>query len=226
VTTGLHALVVADGEVPSRAVLDDAWPGWDDGVSLVVAADGGALRAAAMGLTPAVVVGDLDSLDAAEVARLEAAGIPIERTSVDKDESDAELAVLAAIARGAGRITVLGAFGGPRLDHALANVWLLSHPALRALDACLLDARVRIRLLDATAGPVHATLAGRIGDLVTLLPFAGAAAGITTAALRYPLASETLEPGPARGLSNVRLKAVATVEMHGGRLLVVEVPGG
>jgi len=226
VTAGLHALVVADGEVPSRAALDDAWPGWDDGVSLIVAADGGALRAAAMGLIPAVVVGDLDSLDAAEVARLEATGIPIERTSVDKDESDAELAVLAAIARGAGRITVLGAFGGPRLDHALANVWLLSHPALRSLDACLLDARVRIRLLDATAGPVRATIAGRIGDLVTLLPFAGAASGITTSALRYPLAGETLEPGPARGLSNVRLKAVATVELRGGRLLVVEVPGG
>ena len=225
-TAGLHALVVADGEVPSRAALDDAWPGWDDGVSLIVAADGGALRAAAMGLIPAVVVGDLDSLDAAEVARLEATGIPIERTSVDKDESDAELAVLAAIARGAGRITVLGAFGGPRLDHALANVWLLSHPALRSLDACLLDARVRIRLLDATAGPVRATIAGRIGDLVTLLPFAGAASGITTSALRYPLAGETLEPGPARGLSNVRLEAVATVELRGGRLLVVEVPGG
>ena len=225
-TAGLHALVVADGEVPSRAALDDAWPGWDDGVLLMVAADGGAVRAAAMGLIPAVVVGDLDSLDAAEVARLEAAGIPFERTSVDKDESDAELAVLAAIARGAGRITVLGAFGGPRLDHALANVWLLSHPALRSLDACLLDARVRIRLLDATAGPVHATLAGRIGDLVTLLPFAGAASDITTAALRYPLAGETLEPGPARGLSNVRLETVATVELHGGRLLVVEVPAG
>lgn len=221
-----HALVVADGEVPSRAALDDAWPGWDDDVSMVIAADGGALRAAAVGLVPAIVVGDLDSLDEAGLAKLAAAGIPIERASVDKDESDAELAVLAAIARGADRITVLGAFGGPRLDHALANVWLLSHPALRARDACLLDARVRIRLLDATAGRVRATLAGRPGDLVTLLPFAGAASGITTSALRYPLSGETLEPGPARGLSNVRLDDVATVELQGGRLLIIEVPGG
>jgi thiamine pyrophosphokinase len=226
VTARLHALVVADGEVPSRAALDDPWPGWDDAVSLVIAADGGALRAAAIGLTPVVVVGDLDSLDEAELARLERSGIPIERASVDKDESDAELAVLAAIARGADRITVLGAFGGPRFDHALANVWLLSHPALRGRDACLLDARVRIRLLDATAGPARATLEGRAGDLVTLLPFAGAASGITTSALRYPLSGETLEPGPARGLSNVRLGEVATVELQGGRLLIVEVPGG
>ena len=225
-TARLHALVVADGEVAARAALDEAWPGWDDGVSLVVAADGGAIRAAAIGLTPAVVVGDFDSLDPAELARLEAAGIPTERTSTDKDELDAELAVLAATARGADRITVLGAFGGPRLDHALANVWLLSHPALRAVDACLLDARVRIRLLDATTGPARATLAGRPGDLVTLLPFAGAAEGITTEALRYPLADETLEPGPARGLSNVRLAPAASVNLRRGRLLIVEVPGG
>jgi thiamine pyrophosphokinase len=226
VTERAHALVVADGEVPARAALDEAWPGWDAYVALVIAADGGALRAASLGLTPAVVVGDLDSLDPAELVRLEAAGIPIERTTVDKDESDAELAVLAAIARGAGRITVLGAFGGPRLDHALANVWLLSHPALRARDACLLDARVRIRLLDATAGPARATLIGRTGDTVTLLPFAGRAEGITTSALRYPLEGETLEPGPARGLSNVRLAPAATVELQRGRLLVIEVPRG
>jgi len=226
VTPGRHALVVADGEVPSRAILDAAWPGWDAAVSLVVAADGGAHRAASLGLTPALVVGDLDSLDPFELARLEAAGIPIERATADKDESDAELAVLAAIARGATRITVLGAFGGPRLDHALANVWLLSHPALRERDACLLDARVRVRLLDATGGLARVALAGRAGDLVTLLPFAGAAEGITTDALRYPLAGETLHPGPARGLSNVRLAPVATVELLGGRLLIVEVPGG
>jgi thiamine pyrophosphokinase len=223
---GAHALVVADGEVPARVALDEAWPGWDDDASLVVAADGGALRAASLGLTPAVVVGDLDSLDPVELARLEAAGIPVERSTVDKDESDAELAVLAAIARGATRITVLGAFGGPRLDHALANVWLLSHPALRGCDACLLDARVRIRLLDATAGRVDATLIGRPGDVVTLLPFAGSAEGITTTELRYPLAGETLEPGPARGLSNVRLAPTATVRLQRGRLLVIEVPGG
>ena len=78
----------------------------------------------------------------------------------------------------------------------------------------------------ATTGPARATLAGRPGDLVTLLPFAGAAEGITTEALRYPLADETLEPGPARGLSNVRLAPAASVDLRRGRLLIVEVPGG
>ena len=46
------------------------------------------------------------------------AGFAIERSPADKDASDTELALLAAAARGATDLVVLGAFGG-RLDHAL-----------------------------------------------------------------------------------------------------------
>jgi hypothetical protein len=43
-------LVLADGDAPTRTGLDRAWPGWDDGIDLVVAADGGARLAGALGL--------------------------------------------------------------------------------------------------------------------------------------------------------------------------------
>lgn len=221
-----HALVVADGEVPGRAALEHVWPGWDEGFALVVAADGGALGATRLGRTPDLVVGDLDSLDLAALEDLRRRGVPIERSPTGKDESDTELAVLAAIRRGASRITIVGAFGGPRLDHALANVWLLAHPRLAGCEAVILDASTRVRLLvaKATGSPATAILEGRIGDIVTLLPFAGDATGITTDGLRYPLDDETLSPGPARGLSNERLTTRATVELRGGSLLILEVP--
>src|SRR4051794_3339238 len=138
-----HVLVVADGDVAGRQSLDAAWPGWADGVAAVVAADGGLARADALGLDPTVLVGDLDSLAPSAVDDARARGVPILRADTDKDESDAELALLEAVRRGATRITVLGALGGPRLDHALANVWLLAHPALAGRDVVLLDARTR-----------------------------------------------------------------------------------
>jgi thiamine pyrophosphokinase len=150
------------------------------------------------------------------------AGIPLELVAAAKDESDLELAVGAAIARGAGRLTLLGALGGPRFDHALANAWLLAHPALGGRPAVLLDATTRVRLVDATAGPAGADLAGRPGDLVSLFPVGADAAGVTTEGLAWPFRDERLGFGPARGLSNVRSGPQARVSLRSGRLLVVE----
>jgi thiamine pyrophosphokinase len=150
------------------------------------------------------------------------AGIPVELVAAAKDESDLELAVAAAIAQGAGRLTLLGALGGPRFDHALANAWLLAHPALGDRPAVLLDATTRVRLLDATGQPAAADLAGRPGDLVSLFPFGADAGGVTTDDLAWPLRDEPLRFGPARGLSNVRSGPLARVSLRSGRLLVVE----
>lgn len=223
-----HVIVVADGDVPARAALDAAWPGWDADVRAVIAADGGLLRAERLGLRATRLVGDLDSLPAADLARAVAAGIPVERARTDKDESDSELGLLAAIAGGATRVTLLGAFGG-RLDHALANLGLLAHPALAGCALAFLDAGTRVTLITAPAPdgtPVERSLDGPVGATLSLLPFGGDVAGITTRGLRYPLRDEPMTVGPARGLSNVREDASAAVRVRSGRLLVVEVAPG
>lgn len=220
-----RALVVADGDVPGRAVLDSTWPGWDAGVSLVVAADGGWDKAASLGLRPDLLVGDADSLSEERFAALAGEGVPIERSATDKDESDTELALLAALRWGATLVTVLGALGGKRFDHALANVGLLSLPAPEDAEVELLDGATRVRLLRAPAAGGEAAccpLPGPAGDLVSLLPLGGPALGVTTAGLRFPLHDETLRLGPARGLSNVRTAAQASVALRRGHLLVVE----
>jgi thiamine pyrophosphokinase len=223
-----HALILADGDPPDAATLDGSWPGWSDGIDLIVAADGGATYAEALGLRAIDLwVGDGDSLSPAALETLRRSGVPVELAAADKDESDTELAVLAAIDRGASRLTILGAFGGPRLDHALANVLLLAHPRLHDRSAVLLAPTVRVTLIRAPGPdgrPALLSLAGRPGDLVSLLPLAGPAGGVTTSGLRYALDDETVEVGPARGLSNVRVESTATVSLRVGSLLVVETP--
>jgi thiamine pyrophosphokinase len=218
--TSRHALVLADGALDDPAAIERAWPGWSDGIDLVIAADGGARHATALRRRIDRWVGDGDSISADELERLAAEGVRIDRARVDKDETDAELAVRAALEENPTRITILGALGGARLDHELGNVWLLAHPGLVGRDVALVGARTRIRL----AGPGSIDLGGPPGDLVSLLPFGGDARGITTRGLRYPLADEPLVGGPSRGLSNVRDAPDATVTVASGRLLIVETP--
>ncbi len=223
----MHALVVADGRVSALERLDEAWPGWASDVDLVVAADGGARVAERLGLRIDLVVGDLDSLDRADEERLRAMGVAFESAPRDKDETDTELALLAALRRGADRLTILGALGGRRLDHELANLWLLGHPALGEVPAVILDETARVRLLQAPDGagqPVRLDVSGPVGGLVSLLPLGDAAHGITTEGLRYRLHDEPLRFGPARGISNVRIAKRASVLLRAGRLLVVEGP--
>ena len=215
-----HALVIADGSIAPPEALEAAWPGWSEGIDLVIAADGGARHAEGLGRRIDRWVGDADSLGEAALERLAAAGVAIDRHPVDKDETDAELAVRAAAAADAPRITILGALRGERVDHELGNVWLLAMPELAGRSVVLLDAGARIRL----AGPGRIDLGGRAGDLVSLLPFDGDADGITTSGLLYPLHDEPLVAGPARGLSNVRIAAAASLDVRAGRLLVIETP--
>ena len=222
-----RAIVLADGDVAERAALDAAWPGWSDGVAIVVAADGGARHADPLGLPINRWVGDGDSIDAADLADLRTRGVPVDLVGTDKDESDTELAMSAAIAAGADEIVVLGAFGGRRLDHSIANLTLLAHPALGSRPAVLLDASARVRLVRAPGpdgGPVSTALPGRLGDLVSLIPFGADALRIRTDGLHYPLRDETLLLGSARGLSNVRRATDASFVLGHGAVLVIETP--
>ena len=222
------ALILADGDAPTRPQLDASWPGWSDGVDLVIAADGGARHAAGLEVAIDLWVGDGDSLGEAGLAALAASGVPIERSRPDKDETDTELAVRAALARGADRLVIVGALGGRRIDHALANVGLLALADLAGRRTVLLDAGSRISLL--RAGPAGApgddrtTLAGAPGDLVSLLPHGTDVEGVTTDGLAFPLADEPLSMGSTRGVSNVIRRRGASVIVRRGSLLVIESP--
>ena len=209
----MRVVVVASGELAP----DDA--GWLDGADSVIAADGGAGLLDAIGRAPDRLIGDLDSIEPALVERMEAAGTAVDRHRPDKDASDAELAIQAALAAGATEIVLLGAFGGARIDHELTNVLMLADPALAGADIQAVRGRSRVRAL---AGGRRLHLEGVAGDLVTLLPVGGDAEGVTTDGLRWALDGATLGIGRSRGLSNVIEAVPASVRLQSGTLLVVE----
>jgi len=209
----MKVVVVASGEL---AESDAAWL---DDADLVIAADGGAASLDRFGRAPDVLVGDLDSVEPGLVARLAAAGTTVERHPVDKEASDTELAIEMAVGAGAEAVVLLGAVGGPRLDHELANLLLLADPALAGHDVRAVRGGTRVRAVN---GGERLGLEGSSGDLVTLLPVGGDATGVTTEGLRWPLDAATLRLGRSRGLSNEVVKQPASVRLTGGTLLVVE----
>jgi thiamine pyrophosphokinase len=223
----MQVLVLADGDVGPRAAIDAAWPGWLGPDVLVVAADGGARHAVGLGVTIQRWVGDGDSLGDAGIARLRDQGVDIDRRPFDKDETDMELALGAAISLAPEAIVVVGALGGARVDHALANVGLLTLSQSSGCDVRLIAADARVRLLQGPAvdgGPARIELDGHVGDIVSLLPVGADADGITTDGLRFPLIDEALVLGRTRGLSNIREMPTASITLRLGRLLIVETP--
>ena len=204
--------MVAHGEVLARDREEVA------GAGLVVAADGGSVTLERWGITPDVVVGDLDSLSTEKAEELRRRGAKIIPFPAHKDQSDLELALRHAIESGADDIVILGAFGG-RLDHALANTLLLADPAYRGLGIRAIQGQAQVR---AAQGPAELVLRGPVGSIVTLLPVRADAAGVRSRGLLYPLHGETLHFGRSRGLSNVVTKLPASVSLVTGILLVIE----
>ena len=210
----MRALVVLNGD----PLGGDAWlAGLAAHNDVVIAADGGAARLDRAGRRPDLVVGDLDSIRPELKQELERQGVAFELHPIEKDMTDAELALDAAVKRGADEIQVVGAFGGGRLDHMVGNLLLLAHEDFAAIDVAIVTEQATFR---AVLGPGILELAGVPGDWVTLSPLSEIARAVTTAGLRYPLHREDLVRGSTRGVSNELTERRASVELVDGLLLV------
>ena len=119
---------------------------------------------------------------------------------------------------GATEIVLLGALGGDRLDHELANLLLLADPETARLPVRIVRGPTTARVLRSGRLPLE----GRVGSLVSLLPIGADAVGVTTEGLRWALEGATLRIGRSRGISNEVVATPASVAVHDGTLLVVE----
>lgn len=207
----MHVIIFAGGTLQPGKAVNDAIASAD----LIIAADSGAQTALRLGYTPAIVVGDFDSL-AISRDDLRAMGCQTIQAPIEKDETDSELAIETAIRQGASQITLLGGLGGQRFEHSIANILLLADYDI-----------IPIRIIDGPSiswllrGPDSTTIEGQPGDLLSLFPLAGDAQGVHTSNLYYPLHGETLRFGKPRGLSNVLTGSQAEVSLEIGMLLII-----
>jgi thiamine pyrophosphokinase len=185
--------VLADADSVKQHLRPDDW---------LVAADGGLHILQTLGLRPYLLIGDLDSVSLSDVSELQAAGVEIRKYPAEKDETDLELALLAAAAAGYQSIWLVAALGG-RLDQTMVNINLLLLPELADRDVRLFDGIEEVFLIR-NSTVIH----GHPGEIVSLIPLQGPVTGITTRGLKYPLKGKTLYPERSRGISNRLLKTM------------------
>jgi len=183
---------------------------------LIVCADGGIRHLKALRLLPHIIIGDFDSALPEDKLYFEEKKIKIISYPSRKNETDMELCVAWALLNHATDITLLGATG-TRLDHTLANIYLLKKLAGRGIPARIIDKHNTIHVVTD-----QIEFKGRPGEFLSLLPITEKAAGIMIQGVEYPLANATVEMGSSLGISNVFKETTALVSVREGALMVIQ----
>lgn len=186
--------------------------------SVIIGVDGGANHLYKMGMYPNFIIGDLDSIDENVKIEFEKNGASFKVYEKKKNETDTELAIWLAEELGATEIDLYGALGR-RIDHELANIFLLNYMLSRGDIPTIIDEYQEIRVVE--NGEV--TIEGKKGDLISIISLKGDAKGVSLVDLEYDLDSGILLYSVPRGISNVMTGDTCKIGVKEGNLLVIKV---
>ncbi len=160
----------------------------------IIAADAGMRHAALLGLEAELWVGDFDS--AAPALQASAAHVPQRRFSTDKDATDGELAMCAALERGASEVILAGGLGG-QSDHAFAHLTQALGLARRGIASFVTSGSEEGWPL----WPGEHRLDAPAGSRLSILAFSDLE-GLSLAGVRWPLDARDVPLGSTLTLSN------------------------
>ena len=209
-----HFVILLAGRVTLTSKLRRAVAG-----ARVIAADDGIRHAREMALSPELWVGDFDS--APQPPPVALAGVKRETFPSDKDKTDGELAIEAAIALGATQITLVGALGGPRSDHAFAHFILALRYFRQGIDVALIDGAESAFPL--SAKPRRFEL--EPGAQFSILKFS-AVRGLTIDGAKWPLANVDLPFTSILTQSNEAAGPVVVTVAEGDAMLLAQADPG
>jgi len=176
----------------------------------VICADGGLRHMKKLDLTADIIIGDMDSASC-EIDEEKAIRYPVR-----KDFTDSEISVDYALEHGYDEIIMIG-FTGTRLDHTITNLFLLKKISDAGKKGVIIDKHNKIYY----AGKEN-IIAGKTGDIVSIIPVGGDVSGVTTEGLDYPLCNETLEFAKSRGVSNVMTGNCCKITIKSGMAMIIK----
>lgn len=175
----------------------------------VIAADGGLRHTQKLGITPNAIIGDFDSLGFIPQG---ANVFPVE-----KDDTDAMLAVRRGLQLGYREFLLYGSLDGPRLDHTVANFQTLQFLAEHGAFGCLVGKSCIAAVVKNGSIRFPAGLEGTVSVFCSGTD----AHGVTLEGLYYPLKEGTLTAGFPLGASNHFTGQAAKITVRDGSLLVL-----
>jgi thiamine pyrophosphokinase len=176
----------------------------------LIACDGGFTKARRAGISPHMVIGDLDSLTIKNLSKT----IQIIQFPEDKNETDGELALQFALKNGFREILWYAPFGG-RWDQSMANLFLIIKAAKLHVPLTLIQGKWEIFLV---LKEIH--LSGKTGEEISLMPLSKTVTGIQASGFKYPANNLTLSQGETRGISNKLSRKKGRITIKKGWLLV------
>lgn len=174
----------------------------------IVCADGGLAHAKRMGVVPNLTVGDFDSYEG------EVEG-EVRRFNPEKDYTDTDIAVKAAMEKGFDEFVLLGATG-TRLDHTLSNIGLLEFLAKNGKRGYVINENNIITVILKSS-----VIERKDGWHLSLIPIGGVK-GVTLKNLKYPLENYDLKFSESLAVSNEFTDKDAVVELKEGSLIVIK----
>ncbi len=175
----------------------------------ILAADGGLVHVEGLGLTPHGILGDFDSLGYVPHG---SAVFPVE-----KDDTDAMLAVRKGLEKGYGEFLLYGSLDGPRLDHTVANFQTLQYLCDQGAYGYLIGKDTVVTVVKNGTLRFPATAEG----IVSVFCMGDTARGVTLEGLQYPLVQGALTAGFPLGVSNHFIGQEAVISVTEGSLLVL-----
>jgi thiamine pyrophosphokinase len=130
---------------------------------VIICADGGAVHAKSLAVTPNYIIGDLDSVPKDLLAEYANNKITTIINDQDQDKTDLELAISLAESLNPNELLILGAFGDG-LDHTLANILSLAK-IKPTIAATMADDKNTITMIEKTT-----TIKGRPNQIVSIIP--------------------------------------------------------
>ena len=177
--------------------------------AFVIAADGGLRHTERLGITPDAVLGDFDSLGYTP----EGANV----FPVEKDDTDAMMAVRLGLRQGCAEFLLYGSLDGPRLDHTVANFQTLQFLADHGAAGYLIGNTTMATVVKNGKITFPAGLSGTI----SVFCMGADAGGVTETGLFYGLKDATLTSGFPLGVSNHFTGEDAEISVKNGSLLVL-----